>query len=358
MGQERRRRNGRRAPADRTVNLDRLATQNPFAPLLAQGEQETVHMETLRHVITQCKATSANREMAVGMHRECLQAKAEMSTEAGLATARAFTQQAADGWAAVQQGQAVSLPTWKAMHGVLGGALPEGDEPFEDKKDEKRKARMVGVAVNGMQSLLQIRLEHHRRAARPVTTWIREREDRRGLVRSVFAAWAEVRGSSNVPGQHVTAEEWAQMRSRETARDRRSRRLQEAVKRVTSWASTCFNRFWAERSRRKRMLRVKIAIMRKARLTKNWGRVRGVIQNMLQRTRTVREASRWPKRRRAVMQDVVECMKREAAGMRGNNRGGPGVTRRTVANLLHATVVGPVLLAQQRVCERQPFGDG
>ena len=28
-------------------------------------------METLRHVITQCKATSANREMAVGMHREC-----------------------------------------------------------------------------------------------------------------------------------------------------------------------------------------------------------------------------------------------------------------------------------------------
>ena len=94
-------------------------------------------------------------------------------------------QQAADGWAAVQQGQAVSLPTWKAMHGVLGGALPEGDEPFEDKKDEKRKARMVGVAVNGMQSLLQIRLEHHRRVARPVTTWIREREDRRGLVRSV-----------------------------------------------------------------------------------------------------------------------------------------------------------------------------
>jgi len=106
------------------------------------------------------------------------------------------------------------------------------------------------------------------------------------------------------------------------------------------------------------MLRVKIAIMRKARLTKNWGRVRGVIQNMLQRTRTVREASRWPKRRRAVMQDVVECMKREAAGMRGNNRGGPGVTRRIVANLLHATVVGPVLIAQQRVCERHPFGDG
>ena len=61
---------------------------------------------------------------------------------------------------------------------------------------------------------------------------------------------------------------------------------------------------------------------------------------------------------RAVMQDVVECMKREAAGMWGNNRGGPGVTRRTVANLLHATVIGPVLLAQQRVYERQPFGDG
>ena len=244
------------------------------------------------------------------------------------------------------------------MHGVLGGAIPEGEEPFDDKKDEKRKARMVGVAVNSMHSLLQIRLEHHRRAARPVTTWIREREDRRGLVRSVFAAWAEVRGSSNVPGQHVSAEEWARMRSKETARDRGVRRLQEAVKRITSWASTCFNRFWAERSRRKRMLRVKIAIMRKARLTKNWGRVRGVIQKMLQHTRTVREASRWPKRRRAVMQDVVECMKREAAGMRGNNRGGPGVTRRTVANLLHATVIGPVLLAQQRVYERQPFGDG
>ena len=106
------------------------------------------------------------------------------------------------------------------------------------------------------------------------------------------------------------------------------------------------------------MLRVKIAIMRKARLTKNWGRVRGVVQKMLQRTRTVQEASRWPKRRRAVMQDVVECMKREAAAARGNNRGGSGMTRRIVANLLHATVIGPVLLAQQRVYERQPFGDG
>ena len=106
------------------------------------------------------------------------------------------------------------------------------------------------------------------------------------------------------------------------------------------------------------MLRVKIAIMRKARLTKNWGRVRGAIQKMLQRTRTVQETARWPKRRRAVMQEVVECMRREAAGARGNNRGGPGVARRTMANLLHATVIGPVLLAQQRVHERQPFGDG
>ena len=44
--------------------------------------------------------------------------------------------------------------------------------------------------------------------------------------------------------------------------------------------------------------------------------------------------------RRAVMQDVVECMKREAAGARGNNRGGSGMTRRTMANLLHATVIG------------------
>ena len=58
------------------------------------------------------------------------------------------------------------------------------------------------------------------------------------------------------------------------------------------------------------------------------------------------------------MQDVVECMKREAAGMRGNNGGGPGVTRKMVANLLHASVVGPVLIARQRVCEQQPFGDG
>ena len=35
VGQERRRRNGRRATAEGAVNLDRLATQNPFAPLLA-----------------------------------------------------------------------------------------------------------------------------------------------------------------------------------------------------------------------------------------------------------------------------------------------------------------------------------
>ena len=106
------------------------------------------------------------------------------------------------------------------------------------------------------------------------------------------------------------------------------------------------------------MLRVKIAIMRKARLTNNWGRVRGVVQKMLQRTRTAQEAARWPKRRRAVIQDVVECMKREAAEARSNSRGDPGPTRRMVVNLLHAAVVGPVILARQEVYERLPFGDG
>merc|ERR1712086_868230 len=89
------------------------------------------------------------------------------------------------------------------MGSVLVDTAFLSEEPFDDKKDETRKARLVGVAVNSMHGLLQIRLEHHRRVARPVTTWIREREDRRGLVRSVFAAWAEVRGSSNVPGQQA-----------------------------------------------------------------------------------------------------------------------------------------------------------
>ena len=66
-----------------------------------------------------------------------MQAKADMSTDAGLAPAREFMQQAVDGWAAVQQGQKAPLPLWKAMHGVLGGAVPAGEEPLNEKRKKR-----------------------------------------------------------------------------------------------------------------------------------------------------------------------------------------------------------------------------
>ena len=66
-------------------------------------------------------------------------------------------------------------------------------------------------------------------------------------MRGVFGAWAAARGSSNVPGAHLSDAEWLRMRDRETAAQRQQRRLNEAVARITSFGNYCFRNFWEKR---------------------------------------------------------------------------------------------------------------
>ena len=141
------------------------------------------------------------------------------------------------------------MPTWVDSHG----------RPNEDRK----RAKTVSVLVRAMQGVLEERLKEHRRKAAPAAAWITEREERRGLIRHVFAAWAAAgtRGSRNVPDVHYSREAWQEWRRRETPQQRKARRICEAVRRVASFAQCCFNKFWANRVRNRRMLRLKLALL-------------------------------------------------------------------------------------------------
>ena len=163
----------------------------------------------------------------------------------------------------VQQGGRVTLPQWQAMHGVLGGAMPTWVDSHGRPNEDRKQAKTVSVLVRAMQGVLEERLKEHRRKAAPAAAWITEREERRGLIRHVFAAWAGTRGSHNVPDVHYSRDAWQEWRRRENPQQRKARRICEAVRRVASFAQCCFNKFWANRERNRRMLRLKLAVLRK-----------------------------------------------------------------------------------------------
>ena len=71
-----------------------LATADPFAALAAVPVEQPVHLETLRHVITACKATGGNRAVATSMRRGCERVRAELAHEAGTAPATTCVQRA------------------------------------------------------------------------------------------------------------------------------------------------------------------------------------------------------------------------------------------------------------------------
>ena len=77
------------------------------------------------------------------------------------------------------------------------------------------------------------------------------------------------------------------------------------IDRTTSWARCCFNKFWAEREKNRRTLRVRLAVLRKARVASNWSRARNLVSRVVWRTRTGRDKAQWPKRISAVMADVA-----------------------------------------------------
>ena len=152
------------------------------------------------------------------------------------------------------------MPTWRHE----GGRWEE----------EGRAVKRVGGAVRGMQGELQERLAQHRKKAAPAAKWIKEREEHRGLMRGVFAAWAATRGTMGPVMWHASTSEWAAMRDAETPQRRAARRMREAAARLASFARCCFRKFWAQRVAARRTLRLRIAFLRKAAVRRSWNAVR------------------------------------------------------------------------------------
>ena len=152
------------------------------------------------------------------------------------------------------------------------------------------------------------------------------------------------------------AQEWKQWRAKEKSVDRDARRMREAVARTTSYARCCFNKFWAQRERTKRTLRIRLAVLRRARVASNWARARNAVSRIVWRTRTARDAAQRPKRISAVMADVVERMRQDVASQRRAQCGHAPPPRRARVSLLYAAVAGPVL-TDMYVAAR-PLGDG
>ena len=243
-----------------------------------------------------------------------------------------------------------------ARHVRRGAAHLQWVDSRSRPNEDRKRAKAVDVLVRSMQGDLEERLEAHRKKAAPAVAWIHEREASRGLMRHVFAAWAAARGSQNVCNAHLSREEWTEWRRREKPQHRDERRLREAVDRATSFARCCFNKFWADREKKRRTLAIKLAVLRKARVASNWSRARDFVACVVWRTRTGRDKARWPKRIAAVMADVVERMRHDAAAQLRAQRGRTLPARRARVNLLHATVVGPVLT--DMYIAARPLGDG
>ena len=89
------------------------------------------------------------------------------------------------------------------------------------------------------------------------------------------------------------------------------------------------------------MLRLKLAVLRKARACNNWSRARHIVSRIVWRTRTAMDKARWPKRISSLMADVVERMRRDATRQKRVQRGQSLPSRRLRVNLMQAAAAGP-----------------
>ena len=104
------------------------------------------------------------------------------------------------------------------------------------------------------------------------------------------------------------------------------------------------------------MLRLKLAVLRKARVCNNWSRTRHIVSRIVWRTRTAMDKARWPKRISSLMADVVERMRQDAARQQRVQWGQSLPARRLRVNLIHGAAVGPVLT--DMYIAASPLGDG
>ena len=158
-----------------------------------------------------------------------------------------------------------------------------------------------------------------------------------------------------MPNVHLSREQWKEWREKERPTERDERRLREAVARTTSWA-TCFNNFWAEREKKKRTLKLRLAVLRKARVVNVARNAWSAVRRQLGDARLQRAQARRPKRMSAVLHDVaVQCKQAKLA--RKTKTKGPPPARVNRLNLTAAATVGPVL-TDMYVAARGPLGDG
>ena len=210
--------------------------------------------------------------------------------------------------------------------------------------------------VGTMQKHLGERLNAHRDKAAPAVRWIRDREEGRGLMCNVFAAWAAVRGSHNMAAPHLSREEWNAWRATETSQQRNERRLQEAVARLQAYGQNVIAMFLSRMRKQKRTLRLKLAVLRKARATVGWRKVHNQVSRIVWRVRTAQAHARRGGRLDTRMATVVSEMKQQArtrgvAPVRDRAEGRPARMQ-----LTRAAAIGPVLADMFLAAE--PLGVG
>ena len=162
----------------------------------------------------------------------------------------------------------------------------------------------------------------------------------------VQQAWGEqVRAGQAEPGPRTCAE----------GRSKLDMALY-AVAEVKAARKACFNNFWAEREKKKRTLKLRLAVLRKARVVKVARNAWSAVRRQLGDARLQRAQALRPKRMSAVLHDVaVQCKQAKLA--RKTKTKGPPPARVSRINLTAAATVGPVL-TDMYVAARGPLGDG
>ena len=263
--QQRRRRAQNTRVATGVTSNGGVCDTNPFAALPV--EEPTVHMETIRHVMTECQATAGLRPLADQMAKQCRSASAAVAGERAGGHAREFVDGARQGWEAVARGEAPDDERWRAMQALVGGIMPVWQKSSGSAAAMRHGAANVAGYVQEMQGLVHERVVAHRNRASRVTQWIKDRENERPLMRVLVCAWAEHtrlmcekrrRGEAvNDTREPLTGTEWKKWRDRESPSDRRARRIEESIKflRFASLAHAKVTRRERARERLARCLR-------------------------------------------------------------------------------------------------------
>ena len=128
----------------------------------------------------------------------------------------------------------------------------------------------------------------------------------------------------------------------------------EAVARARSWGKLCFNMYVFRRKAAQRTLRIKLAVLRKARAVSGWRKVQGQVARILGRVRVAAQQARRRIRLAVLFDSVLSAMREEAKAARQAPTRVPA--RPASVQLTRAAAMGPVL--SDLLLEPRPLGDG